>query len=105
MCCSKKNNPSTQVHKLQVDESENEVHSRSYTLFNITGMEKVLPPARVEVTIQGKPFCFKVDSGAPFSLMPLNVFGGLRKYFPPLEPASIKVNSFTEHPNEVMGIT
>lgn len=31
----KENNPSTRVHKLQVDGSKNE----AYTLFNITGIE------------------------------------------------------------------
>lgn len=55
--------------------------------------------------IQGKPFTFEVNSGAPFSVMPWKVFGGMRKNFLPFKPTSIKLNSFTEHPIEVMDIT
>lgn len=54
------------------------------------------------MTIQGKPLVFQVDSSAPFSFIPMNVFSGIKEYFPSLEPAVIKLNSYTECLFEVM---
>lgn len=54
------------------------------------------------MTIQGKPLVFQVDSSAPFSFIPMNVFSGIKEYFPSLEPTDIKLNSYTESLIEVM---
>ena len=54
--------------------------------------------------IQCRPFTFEVDSGAPFSLMPLKVFDAVKQYFPSLEPSNVKSDSYTDHSIEVIGM-
>ena len=91
------------MHSLQAPEDED--NTEKYTLYNVIAVGKALPPAKALCKIEGKPVIFEIDSGAPYTLMPMNSFNKIKRYLPPLEPTSIQLQSYTEHAIPVMGIT
>lgn len=91
------------VHKLKTFEEEPE--SEEYTFYNIRGIGKAFPSAKVLCRIQEKPVVFEVDSGAPFTIMPINSFNRIKNYLPPLERTGVKLQSYTAHPIDILGVT
>lgn len=91
------------VNQLLEGREESTPESSVYDLFSVSPLADAPPAYKVSVKIQGVHFMMEVDTGAPFSIMPLSVF---QKYnaFPPLQQTDIKLRSFTKHHLKIAGI-
>ena len=54
--------------------------------------------------VENRSIIFEIDTGAPYALIPLKTYTAMKKYFPLLEPTEVKLNSYTEHPIDFMGM-
>lgn len=85
----------------QVTESEEDY--RQYELFNLRCEVGEAPPAaKVICNVEGQDLNFELDSGAPFSLIPLSVYEQ-NPSMPALQEAHVKLQSYTKHAIQIAG--
>lgn len=87
----------------QVIEPQTEEKYQQYDLFNLRCEIGEAPPAaKVTCRVEGQDMTFELDSGAPFSLIPLSVYKQ-QASMPALQKATVRLQSYTKHSIQIEG--
>ncbi|KAG8184958.1 hypothetical protein JTE90_011089 [Oedothorax gibbosus] len=87
----------------QVIEPQTEEDYQQYELFNLRcEIDEAPPAAKVTCSVEGQDMTFELDSGAPFSLIPLSVYKQ-NATMPALQKANVRLQSYTKHSIQIEG--
>lgn len=101
----RRDNPRESTEVNQVFERPPEADHEQYDLFNLNCIIGEAPPAvKIACRIEGQKMVFELDSGAPFSLIPLSVYEQHKASLPPLQKSIVKLQSYTKHSIQIEGV-